>query len=81
MARTPPSACTACGKILDGADEAFGGDTPPKPGDITMCVYCGHLMGFNADLTLRDVNVEEAHDIADEPKILDLVRSRKETMQ
>ncbi len=36
-----PSACPHCGKVLDRAGAAAGGEYRPKHGDITICVSCG----------------------------------------
>jgi hypothetical protein len=53
----------SCGKMLDGcmAVEADGG---PSPGDFTVCIYCGHIMAFADDLTLRELTGDEIHAIA-----------------
>jgi hypothetical protein len=62
------SPCTACGVVLDCASIVHQGNSTqpamPKPGNITICIKCGHIMGFRDDLTLRDLTDEEAHKVA-----------------
>jgi hypothetical protein len=33
----------------------------PKPGDISICLYCGHLMAFDEALKFRELSSEEMH--------------------
>ena len=77
--KVAPSACTACGKVLDGCS-SVDGEHKPKPGDITVCISCGHLMAFADDLTMRDLTDEEMHAIAGDPRIIAIQRARKAVM-
>jgi len=52
------------------------GDVRPGPGDITVCIMCGHVMGFCSDLTLRDLTSEEQVQVAGDPRILAVQRAR-----
>lgn len=56
--RIPPHACLHCQGNLDGATNVTSSQGP-KDGDLTICIYCGHLMAFTADLALRELNAEE----------------------
>jgi hypothetical protein len=58
-----------------------GEDAVPRPGDITLCLYCGHIMAFADDLTLRELNDEEAHDIAGDPRMLAAQWARRKSME
>lgn len=72
------SPCTNCGKGLDGAGQVNGG-SHPDPGDITICVYCGHIMAFSDDnMKLRDLTDKEASEVAGDPNILEAQRFAKE---
>jgi hypothetical protein len=74
--RVPKSVCTACGSALDGA-AVVGNDTiTPKPGDVTVCIDCGHLMAFAEDLSLRDLRDDEFKEVAGDPNILAIQRAR-----
>jgi hypothetical protein len=71
------SSCTNCGRFLHGitgvdVDE----DDRPNPGSITICLYCGHVMVFADDLTLRNPTVIEQIKIAGDPRILAIQRAR-----
>lgn len=72
------SHCLNCGEIMDGVfevGEEINGRNP-SPGDVAMCLYCGHLMAFGDDLKLREPNSAEIHDIAGDPRILAAMRAR-----
>jgi hypothetical protein len=69
------SACTACGKLCDGAT-GVGCDGGPGPGDWTICFYCGHLMAFADDLTLRNLSDAEMVEVAGDPRIIAVQRAR-----
>ena len=49
----------------------------PKPGDITLCIYCGHIMAFADDMGFRELTGEEMHAIAGDERILKIQRARK----
>jgi hypothetical protein len=65
----PKNHCLNCGKLIDGAS---GVDTKakPRPGYITVCIYCGHLMAFAKDLSMRALTEEEMHEVAGDERIL-----------
>ena len=49
--------CVCCKKHIDmstGLQSQI-----PKEGDFSVCVYCGQLMVFEADKSLREANDEE----------------------
>jgi hypothetical protein len=71
----PKSACTNCGKVLDGAT-CVGTDAAPDPGDATICINCGHLMVFDAALGLRELTAEEIRQMAGDERILAVQRAR-----
>jgi hypothetical protein len=68
--RAPPNrACLDCGKMLDQAS-GLGHDRKPKPGDITICFGCGHIMAFAKDLSFRPLTDAEMIEIAGNPVIV-----------
>lgn len=69
--KTAPDKCTNCHKETN-AVTCVGeeGVVAPRPGDITMCIYCGHLMGFNKDGKMQNLNSKEMLDIAGDRRIL-----------
>jgi hypothetical protein len=52
------SKCLRCGKQIDAAT-AFDGKAVPKPGDITICIGCNHVMAFAQDLSMRELTDAE----------------------
>jgi hypothetical protein len=76
----PENACLSCGQRLNRATKVEGNAAVPEPGNITICLHCGHLMAFADDLTLRELNDKEAHDVAGDPEILQFQRIRGKFM-
>jgi hypothetical protein len=60
--RTKACACPNCGLELSGATGWQG--RKPQPGNMCVCIRCGHLMIFNEDMTVRGPTDEEAVEIA-----------------
>lgn len=46
----PCCPCPCCGVKLNGASNADEHTEPPRPGDISMCLYCGALLEFGPKL-------------------------------
>jgi len=67
--RMPATKCLECGHELD-AMSGIGNDVKPVAGDITICIMCGHIMAFNADLSLRELTDAEAMSVAGDPIII-----------
>ncbi len=62
---TPPNLCAHCGEMIDCTSEAFHGEAEPGPGDVTLCVYCGGLLRFKDDMTVRMLVQEDLEDFDD----------------
>ena len=73
----PPSACTNCGEPNDRASSVGVESAMPAPGDFSLCIYCGHLMAFADDLTLRNLTDAETVEIAGDHRILAVQRARR----
>lgn len=79
---TKVSACLSCGTPCDAATQFDKpGAVKPKPGDVTICLYCGHIMAFADNLGLRELTGAEMQDVAGDPRVLQLQRARAKTMQ
>jgi hypothetical protein len=50
--RMPPSPCPSCGQVLDGAGDPWGLHRP-KPGDFTVCIYCGAGLRYDRQMQLK----------------------------
>jgi DNA-directed RNA polymerase subunit RPC12/RpoP len=77
MSDMPACKCLNCGKILDGATSTTSGKLVSS-GDVTICIYCGHLMAFATDLTLRALTDEEIYAVAGDKRILRAQRALAE---
>lgn len=62
-------ACLKCGAPMTGATNVTGA-TGPAPGDVTVCLYCGHLMEFAADLKLIEPSEATIKEVAGHPELL-----------
>ena len=71
----PKVGCLGCGAPNDAASDTLGGDKPSE-GDVTICIYCGHISVFNTNLTLRNPTDEEIHIIAGDKRILKIQKAR-----
>jgi hypothetical protein len=80
----PLSCCTACGKELDRASGLLadaGVDDNVRPGDVTVCLGCGHLMALDDDLRLRDLTDDEAYKVDRDARLLAIRRARAAIIQ
>ena len=77
--RVKESACINCGAALTAATAVEGvGDEErlPEPGDLTVCMYCKHLMMFADDLTLRNLTDDEMKEVAGDPRMLAVTKGK-----
>lgn len=68
--------CLSCGRFNDRVSSVGDEDRAPGPGDITICITCGHIMAFAEDMGLRELNNEEIIEIAGDPLIVRLQEAR-----
>ena len=69
--------CLACRRRIECASSAFD-DAEPKAGDITVCIYCGHIMAFrwsDRNLKLDELNQMEIYRVAGDRRILLIQRA------
>lgn len=69
--RVPVHRCSACGKANDSVSMFPDGERElPRAGDLSICLYCGHLAIFMADdLGLRELSDVEKEEAAKDPRI------------
>lgn len=72
--RTPRTKCPSCSYEYDTAS-GFPG-RGPKPGDVSICLRCGHLMGFNPDMTTRPLTDDEMLAVAGDKRLLAIQEAR-----
>ena len=76
--RTKPDRCLNCGHLIDGA-LAVGHENGPRPGDVTICIDCGHIMAFGGNLRMRSLTDEEMIAVAGDRRIVMTQRAIAET--
>jgi Zn ribbon nucleic-acid-binding protein len=75
--RIPEHKCPQCGYLIDTTVEAYGDiGNLPNPGDVSMCISCGHAMLFNEDLTVREPTEKEALVINLMPEVMEAQLAR-----
>jgi hypothetical protein len=72
----PAAACTNCGRVNNAATVVNEIDAGPSPGDVTVCMYCGHIMAFAKDLSLRDLTTDEMVEVAGDPRVIAIQKAR-----
>lgn len=80
--KLPPSQCPACKKVIDAATIASGKTEVPRPGDFTICIYCGEVLRFGPELELIQADLNDLASL-DEPTrnfIGRVQQARKEVM-
>lgn len=55
-----PSPCRTCGRLLDNSFEGNGNDSAPEEGDLSICVYCGEIAQYDANLGLVNPDLSKA---------------------
>lgn len=60
------SRCPQCNYKLDAATVANGDDRMPDPGDHSVCINCGQVLKYEADLRLRKATAAEIREIMEE---------------
>jgi hypothetical protein len=62
--------CLNCARAVESSTCVSERDVQPSSGDITICFYCGHIMAFADDLSLRKLTNKEMHEVAGDKRIL-----------
>ena len=55
----PDQICPACGKFVDTAAALIREHMDTSPGDVSICAYCGEILVFAPDLSLRKMGPTE----------------------
>jgi len=57
--RLKPQMCVECGLLFNASSPTHGPRNLPKPGNVSLCLNCGHLALFDDNLMLREPTTEE----------------------
>lgn len=64
---SPICHCPNCLRELDRLS-SLEGETP-APGDITVCLYCSHILILDEELKVRELTDKEMLDVAGDPDV------------
>jgi len=67
----PLNVCSACGYEHDAASIVGGSDHRPRPGDMSLCINCGHLAAFDEQLRLREPTAAEREATSRDPRVFE----------
>ena len=76
--KTPDFLCLNCRRTVDAASASPLEPEPRRPhvGDVTVCLYCSHLMIFTGDASwVRDPTDAEMDDIMNDPDVVTLLEA------
>ena len=62
------SHCPACRRVLDQASAPDGQPSAPRPGDLTLCGYCGVTLVFTRSLRHRLATQKELDSLTPEER-------------
>lgn len=65
--------CLCCGKPVDAATAASGEGVRPNEDDLSVCIYCGHVMAFDKDLRLRELTASELAAASKDKRLLNAI--------
>jgi hypothetical protein len=78
IARVPESLCPECGNKLNTAGTPDGGPGAPSSGDLAVCIRCGAVQIYGADLRARGFTEAEKRDLLANQELLRQLRSAVE---
>jgi hypothetical protein len=64
--KTPLCSCLACGHRLNAGAAPDDSGALPGPNDLTVCLQCGAVMKYAADMTLRGMSDEEMDELTND---------------
>ena len=65
--KLPEARCPNCGKVLDAVTSVFE-EARPRPGDISLCIYCGVGLRFIDGQFTRAMNDFEEAQLPEDPE-------------
>ena len=68
--------CPICNALIDAATGATPDAITPKPGDLSVCLYCTSYLQYGEDLIPQELSVDDLVNLPDEERLI-LHRIRK----
>jgi hypothetical protein len=63
--RTRLNRCPRCNRKIDSATPISDRNVVPTPGDLSACWYCGEILVFTHDLSIRKVEAKDLEGVSD----------------
>lgn len=79
--RFETSPCINCGTPNDAATGATDIAAEPVPGDIMICLTCGHIAAYGDDMKIRELTEREQIEIAGDKDVLLAQRMRRRSFK
>jgi len=79
--RHAASRCPQCSYRLDASTKAHGEKGAPEEGDASVCINCGQVLIYAADLSLRKATAEEIRELMDNAKAWAVIESAQRFIQ
>jgi hypothetical protein len=73
-AHPAPGKCPHCGHRFDLASGVTDLTAKPSPGDFSLCIQCGRILRFDAQLSPQALTLDDATEIAARPHLAETVR-------
>ena len=71
----PRYVCAGCGAVSEATTSYDITDTDaPRSGDWAICLHCGHVTSYNADLSRRELSAGELVEALANPSVLTALR-------
>ena len=63
----PASTCAECGYLIDRSTPVRDDGSLAGPGALSICIGCGHIATFAADLSLVELTMAQRFELATNP--------------
>jgi Zn ribbon nucleic-acid-binding protein len=77
--KLPMDHCLSCGHAMELASSLE--NQMPSEGATTICIKCGHIMAFDAQLKFRELTDAEMLKIAGDPELIEIQKARASVMK
>ena len=67
--------CIVCDAEINAATPVGELEARPKPGDVSICWYCGNIRIFKEDEELRDATPDELEEISSNENVKEALES------
>jgi transcription elongation factor Elf1 len=73
--------CPQCNYKMNAATNVHGGDLIPQKGDTSVCINCGQVLKYEADLTLRKATPLEIRELMQDATVWAVIEKAQRFIQ